>query len=78
MSVVTFKGAASELWNRRIKNIRPLIPPQILHEDYPLCVAHGDSMCMLKRPAARSSPPTLLCRVVALQKLFSEGTTTAL
>ena len=34
---VNFKGASSELWNRRVKVIRPLVPPQILQEDFPMC-----------------------------------------
>ncbi|BGP15924.1 hypothetical protein JCM10213_003646 [Rhodosporidiobolus nylandii] len=32
----TAKGALNDLDDRRIRNIRPLIPPQILMEDYPL------------------------------------------
>jgi len=31
-----FNDSINELDNRRIKKIRPLIPPQILMEDYPL------------------------------------------
>jgi 3-deoxy-7-phosphoheptulonate synthase len=33
---MTYKDALNELDDKRIKNIRPLIPPQILMEDYPL------------------------------------------
>jgi 3-deoxy-7-phosphoheptulonate synthase len=33
-----FKEALQRLENRRVKATRPLIPPQILQEDLPLCV----------------------------------------
>ncbi|UZJ57133.1 hypothetical protein CBS101457_006453 [Exobasidium rhododendri] len=33
---ISLQDAANELDDRRIKNIRPLIPPQILTEEYPL------------------------------------------
>lgn len=33
-----FKDALSRLENKRVKLIRPLIPPQILQEDLPLWV----------------------------------------
>lgn len=36
---VPFKDALARLENRRVKLIRPLIPPQILQEDLPLCVS---------------------------------------
>ena len=32
------------LINTRVKRIRPLVPPQILQEDYPLCVSHPFSV----------------------------------
>src|SRR5260221_13536908 len=34
-----FKEALHRLENRRVKSTRPLIPPQILQEDLPLCVS---------------------------------------
>lgn len=34
--MATLNDAIAKLSNRRVKNIRPLIPPQILCEDYPL------------------------------------------
>ncbi|KZV96105.1 3-deoxy-7-phosphoheptulonate synthase [Exidia glandulosa HHB12029] len=51
MNGVTFKGAANELWNRRIKAIRPLIPPQILHEDYPLTLIAANTVMQGRRAA---------------------------
>ncbi|KAN0060448.1 hypothetical protein ACQY0O_007778 [Thecaphora frezii] len=33
---ISYKEALNELDDRRIKSIKPLIPPQILNEDYPL------------------------------------------
>jgi 3-deoxy-7-phosphoheptulonate synthase len=35
---IPFKEALQRLENRRVKSTRPLIPPQILQEDLPLCV----------------------------------------
>lgn len=35
---IPFKEALQRLENRRVKATRPLIPPQILQEDLPLCV----------------------------------------
>jgi hypothetical protein len=35
---LSFKEALQRLENRRVKATRPLIPPQILQEDLPLCV----------------------------------------
>jgi hypothetical protein len=35
---IPFKEALLRLENRRVKSTRPLIPPQILQEDLPLCV----------------------------------------
>jgi 3-deoxy-7-phosphoheptulonate synthase len=36
---IPFKEALQRLENRRVKSTRPLIPPQILQEDLPLCVS---------------------------------------
>lgn len=36
MTTLTYKDALNELDDRRIKSIKPLIPPQILVEEYPL------------------------------------------
>jgi 3-deoxy-7-phosphoheptulonate synthase len=36
---IPFKEALLRLENRRVKSARPLIPPQILQEDLPLCVS---------------------------------------
>jgi 3-deoxy-7-phosphoheptulonate synthase len=33
-----FREALSRLENKRVRSTRPLIPPQILQEDLPLCV----------------------------------------
>ncbi|KAH7100860.1 3-deoxy-7-phosphoheptulonate synthase [Auriculariales sp. MPI-PUGE-AT-0066] len=44
MSSVTVKSVASELWNRRIKDIRPLVPPQILQEDFPLTLMAANTV----------------------------------
>lgn len=35
---IPFREALQRLENRRVKSTRPLIPPQILQEDLPLCV----------------------------------------
>ena len=43
--------ALNELDDKRIKGIAPLIPPQILNEDYPLSVAAA-STCAAARAAA--------------------------
>lgn len=49
---IPFKEALQRLENRRVKSTRPLIPPQILQEDLPLCVffatlslADADAVC---------------------------------
>ncbi|KAF8755130.1 Phospho-2-dehydro-3-deoxyheptonate aldolase, Trp-sensitive [Rhizoctonia solani] len=39
---VSVHDAVSQLHNRRVKNIRPLIPPQILTEELPLIYSRGD------------------------------------
>ncbi len=36
MTALTYKDALNELDDRRIKSIKPLLPPQILIEEYPL------------------------------------------
>ncbi|EJD37224.1 3-deoxy-7-phosphoheptulonate synthase [Auricularia subglabra TFB-10046 SS5] len=51
MSGITFKSATNELWNRRIKVIRPLIPPQILQEDYPLTLIAANTVIQGRRAA---------------------------
>ena len=38
------KNAVSKLMNRRVKAISPLIPPQILIEDYPLTLRAADTV----------------------------------
>ncbi|KAF8327195.1 uncharacterized protein EI90DRAFT_2975196 [Cantharellus anzutake] len=40
----TVKDAVSKLTNRRVKAIAPLIPPQILMEDYPLTLRAADTV----------------------------------
>jgi hypothetical protein len=52
-----FKEALYRLENRRVKSTRPLIPPQILQEDLPLCVAfHLVKVFLLTFPAELSLP----------------------
>lgn len=41
---IPFKEALLRLENRRVKATRPLIPPQILQEELPLCVSHSISL----------------------------------
>lgn len=41
---LTFKDALNELDDRRIKRINPLIPPQILVEDYPLSMTAAQTV----------------------------------
>jgi hypothetical protein len=44
---IPFKEALQRLENRRVKSTRPLIPPQILQEDLPLCVlVLGTTSCL--------------------------------
>jgi 3-deoxy-7-phosphoheptulonate synthase len=44
---IPFKEALQRLENRRVKSTRPLIPPQILQEDLPLCVlVHATTPCL--------------------------------
>jgi 3-deoxy-7-phosphoheptulonate synthase len=40
----TLQGAIANLVNRRVKDIRPLIPPQILVEDFPLTLRAADTV----------------------------------
>lgn len=44
MSTLTYKDALNELDDRRIKSIKPLIPPQILVEEYPLSLAAAQTV----------------------------------
>ncbi|KAG8952053.1 hypothetical protein FRC04_005386 [Tulasnella sp. 424] len=41
---ITVSQAMQKLDNRRVKNIRPLIPPQILQEDFPLTLLAADTV----------------------------------
>lgn len=65
---IPFKEALQRLENRRVKSTRPLIPPQILQEDLPLCVfittpspADADAgfadPSVLPRPFLRAAKP---------------------
>lgn len=40
----TFKDASQMIHNRRVKEIKPLIPPQILLEDIPLTLRAADTV----------------------------------
>ncbi|KAF7979672.1 hypothetical protein HWV62_41667 [Athelia sp. TMB] len=44
MSTIPFREALSRLENRRVKMIRPLIPPQILQEDLPLTLSAAETV----------------------------------
>jgi len=44
MAAMPFKEALSRLENRRVKVIRPLIPPQILQEDLPLSLSAAQTV----------------------------------
>lgn len=48
---IGFKDALNELDDKRIKEIKPLIPPQILMEDLPLSLAAAQTI-ILGRHAA--------------------------
>jgi 3-deoxy-7-phosphoheptulonate synthase len=48
---ITFKDALNELDDRRIKSIRPLIPPQILVEDYPLSMQAANTVVSGRKEA---------------------------
>jgi len=48
---IGFKDALNELDDKRIKEIKPLIPPQILMEDLPLSLAAAQTI-ILGRQAA--------------------------
>lgn len=40
----TVEDAKTKLHNRRVKGIKPLIPPQILVEDFPLTLRAADTV----------------------------------
>jgi 3-deoxy-7-phosphoheptulonate synthase len=40
----TIQDAAQILQDRRVKAIKPLIPPQILHEDIPITLRAADAV----------------------------------
>lgn len=44
MTTLTYKDALNELDDRRIKSIKPLIPPQILVEEYPLSLSAAQTV----------------------------------
>ncbi|KAG8679548.1 hypothetical protein FRC08_016922, partial [Ceratobasidium sp. 394] len=43
-SGVSVHDAVAQLHNRRVKNIRPLIPPQILTEELPLTLIEANTV----------------------------------
>lgn len=48
---IAFKDALSELDDRRIRQIKPLIPPQILVEEYPLTLTAAQTIVAARRAA---------------------------
>ena len=55
---IPFREALQRLENRRVKSTRPLIPPQILQEDLPLCVFFA-TLSPADADAVRSGPSVL-------------------
>jgi len=75
---IPFSEALQRLENRRVKSTRPLIPPQILQEDLPLCVFLA-TLSPADADAVRSGPsvlPRLFLRAERPQsRSFAEWTT---